>query len=205
MERNAREKASKDSGNEEDGRKVSYRRLETEGGVAIGTVATPDNAGVEKLKTFYEAMAISDRVGIEFGENTTVIYRDAYAYLNQNKMEFCERNCDDLFFSEASMVAGAYNPKTNQIVLYRTAVEPWYTAGECQIASSTGEIAVEIWNKKLTNSGLESAIWALGHEAAHSRGIDMTKGTGANFHRNAEIAGQRALDSYRYIVRSRQK
>ena len=183
--------------------KVGYRRLETEGGVGVGVDATPDSARVTRLKTFYEAMAISERAGIEFGDDTEVIYRDAYAYLDHNKLAFCERNCDDVLYGYIGdgVIAGKYDASLNRITVYRTGVEPWYIGGERVVSGSNGEINVESWAKTLTNSGVESAVWTLGHEAAHSRGIDMLKGQGADFHRNAEIAGQRALDSYRYIIR----
>ena len=50
--------------------------------------------------------------------------------------------------------------------------------------------------ERLTKTGVESAIWTLGHEAAHSRGIDRNMPS-SSFHSNAEELGRQALLRYR--------
>jgi hypothetical protein len=147
---------------------------------------TPDSAGDERLQTFYKAMAVAGPSGIEFADGTRVIYVDSYAYIKDGALTFCSANCDSTL-ERYGMVTGKFEAAANRITLYRGAVEPQWVSG---VTGNT------IWTRPLTRSGVESAVWTLGHEAAHSRGIDMNI-PGQAFHPNAERAGQQALDQYR--------
>lgn len=162
----------------------TYQSVGPEDGVMVDP--TPDGAGRERLNTFNEALEAAGPSGIVFGSGTSVTYIDEYAFSRNGEISFCTKNCSTLL-DEFGIIAGEFRQRQNQIRLYRAAVEPQWVSG------MTGGT---IWSKPLTRSGVESAILTLGHEAGHSRGIDVNM-PAQNFHPNAEIEGQKALIKYR--------
>jgi hypothetical protein len=164
--------------------RTAYQSTGPEIGLSVDP--TPDAADEERLQTYYEAMAAANPSGIELGKGTKVIYVDSYAYFKDGTLTYCSANCDSAL-ERYGMVSGKFDGAANRITLYRSAVEPQWISGQ------SGHT---IWAKPLTRTGVESAIWTLGHEAAHSRGIDRNIG-GRAFHRNAELAGEGALERYR--------
>lgn len=156
------------------------------------TISTPDEDGAGRLSTFYEAMASMDVTGIVLGDGVSVIYRDEYKYINKIGIaRFCLKECDSIL-DRYSLVHGEYSKRHNRITLFRGAVEieievgvKFMPNGGATISSGGG-----------TRSGVETAIKTLGHEAAHSRGIDMHL-PGNAYHPNAEAEGLRALEMYR--------
>jgi hypothetical protein len=156
----------------------------------VTTEATPDGAGAKRLRTFYKAMAGLDDAGIVLGEGTSVIYRDEYSYLGSGgRQQFCAANCDSAL--EGGQIFGQYSSGPNRITLFRGAVEREMT-GTSGMVDGVFTFSV----RYSTNSGVETAIKVLGHEAAHSRGIDMRLPSAAP-HPNAEAAGVQALENYR--------
>ncbi len=158
--------------------------------IGISTDPTPDSAGPKRLQTFYEAMAASDEAGIVFGTGTRSIYVDSYAYLVDGSLRLCSSSCDAIL-EQYGMITGAFDSAANRITLYRGAVEPQWISGQ-----DYANGGATTWAEQLTRTGVESAIWTLGHEAAHSLGIDVNLPSAA-FHSNAERAGQAALMRYR--------
>jgi RHS repeat-associated protein len=152
--------------------------------------ATPDGAGAKRLRTFYKAMSVMDDVGVVLAEGTMIVYRDEYSYLDGGKQKFCSANCEAVLEKNGHL-HGQFDRRTNRITLFRGAVEP-------EIAVLSGMVN-GVWTfalRRNTSSGVETAIKVIGHEAAHSFGIDMRLPSDAT-HPNADIAGNRALQRYR--------
>jgi hypothetical protein len=159
---------------------------------SVFVIPTADDDGAKRLATFYQAMSLSASVGITFGDRTTVVYMDQYAYLAAGKIQYCRRNCGTTI-AKFGALGGRFESAKNRITIFRSGVEPQWISGETVVANS-----IEVWSKRLTHSGLESAIRTLGHEAAHAKGVDLDI-PGDQFHRNAVQAGQAALKKLRQI------
>lgn len=142
-------------------------------------------------------MAGVKRAGIAFGEGTTVVYRDEYSYIGDDgSQKFCSANCDSVL-EKSGQILGQYNNQMKQIALFRGAVgrEMTETAG---MVNGVFTFSLQY----TTSSGVETAIRTLGHESAHSLGIDIEL-DGAATHPNAEAAGVRALETYRNANREK--
>ena len=129
------------------------------------------------------------RFGIEVPEGTSFEYIDEYVMLTEIGRVRCDGPCQNVDNINRFEIRGEFSPQRQHIRLYRGAFSPWRSA----TIQPPGSNPTIIGGLDMSPSG--SAVWTLGHEAAHARGIDIIPG---NYnHLQAEYHGYQAFRQYR--------
>jgi hypothetical protein len=121
-------------------------------------------------------------------------YVDEYRYYDDDGTKrSCTTSCPNFAEDGIQTVDGEYRPSAKTIYLFRAAVEsaPFHTYQQELVMD--GLTGVSYTHVPLT--AYESAVWVIGHEAAHTRGVDLIPGRA--HHPNAEAAGYDAVMRYR--------
>jgi len=134
------------------------------------------------------------RFGIEVPDGTSFGYIDEFIMITQVGRVVCDGPCPNIDYQRRIPMAGEYfsGDGGGLIRMYRGAFDPWQSATIQVPGGSNPRI---IGNLNMTPSG--STAWALGHEAAHARGVDLN--VGIYPHLQAEYHGYQAFRQYRSL------
>jgi len=153
-------------------------------GRGTGGAGQPDFDGMSNQEIADWMKANASKIGVELSSDVSVLAVDGY-------VDEFGRPCSDAFCGGRLLkpVAGSY--LDGVIKLYRPAFEDGlveYWRPDSSLEGGVGVVAIRV-------NRTENAVFNFGHEAAHSRGIDLHPGLQA--HPNADAAGLDALRAFR--------
>jgi RHS repeat-associated protein len=174
---------------------------------AFGSIATKNSNTINadssypdtpegRQAQFNKIVDMRKSLGIEVGEGYEIRYVDLYAKIISSKfgdtLVTCENACQVNNPETEGLVGGTTEGKT--ITLYRGA----FTSGFIQVSYlKFPDSPNSTFLSGLNMSSIETGAWVLGHEAAHSIGVDQS--AGFFYHQNAEYHGYKAYRAYREL------
>ena len=131
--------------------------------------------------------------GIEVPDGTAFEYVDEFVMWDKRFGRVaCDGPCTQADGLNKFEIRGEFDPGQGRITMYRGAFTPFDSA----VFQAPGKNITYMRELNLSPAG--GAVWTLGHEAAHARGIEVYSG---HPHLQAEYHGYQAYQQYRALMR----